>query len=226
MEHSLTGMPLMRPVSFIDSEQFTQSASYLWGDSFLVHPVTAPNIKSVSVDLPAGVWFDYFEGQRFVGDQIVNVAAPLHKLPLLVKAGAFVPMVAAQQHLKQYSTETLSMHYYHDKTVTSSHYRLLEDDGVAPDSLVNNAYQSIHFSSVTTESIVAIDAQVQGMYASAPKSRAMTYVIHNIATLPKAISVNERILSAEQRQQAWNSETKQLRVAVDLAQAVGLIVTL
>jgi hypothetical protein len=79
---------------------------------------------------------------------------------------------------------------------------------------------------VTTESIIAIDAQVQGMYASAPKSRAMTYVIHNIATLPKAISVNERILSAEQRQQAWNSETKQLRVAVDLAQAVGLIVTL
>jgi len=226
MEHSLTGMPLMRPVSFIDSEQFTQSASYLWGDSFLVHPVTAPNIKSVSVDLPAGVWFDYFDGQRFVGDQIVNVAAPLHKLPLLVKAGAFVPMVAAQQHLKQYSTETLSMHYYHDKTVTSSHYRLLEDDGVAPDSLVNNAYQSIHFSSVTTESIIAIDAQVQGMYASAPKSRAMTYVIHNIATLPKVISINERTLSAAQRQQAWNSKTKQLRVAVDLAQAAGLIVTL
>ena len=226
MEHSLTGMPLMRPVSFLDSDQFTQSASYLWGDSLLVHPVTAPNITTVSVDLPAGVWFDYFDGQRFVGDQIVKVAAPLHKLPLLVKAGAFVPMVDATQHLKHYSTQNLTMHYYHDKSVISSHYRLLEDDGVAPDSIINNDYQSIHFSSVATESIVAIDAQVQGMYATAPESRAMTYVIHNIDALPAAIKINDRVLSDNERQRAWNSDTREVRVAVDLMQGVALVVTL
>ena len=226
MEHSSTGMPLMRPVSFLDSEQFTQSASYLWGDSFLVHPVTAPGVSSVSIDLPAGVWFDYLDGQRFVGDQVVNVSAPLQKLPLLVKAGAFVPMVAAQQHLKTYSTQTFDMHYYYDQSVGASHYRMLEDDGVSPDSLLNNAYQSIHFSSVTTESILAIDAQVQGMYATAPKSRAMTYVIHNIDSLPAAIKINDRLLSDNQRQQAWNSDTRELRVAVDLVQGVAIVVTL
>lgn len=226
MENSLSGMPLMRPVSFIDSEQFTQSASYLWGDSFLVHPVTAPNVTAVNIDLPDGVWFDYFDGERYEGNQIVEVSAPLNKLPLLVKAGAFIPMVDAQQHLKQYSTQAMTMHYYHDKSVGSSHYRLLEDDGVAPDSIANNAYQSIHFSSASTDSIIAIDAQVQGDYHNAPTTRALTYVVHNIESLPRVIKVNGQAVTAQQRQQMWDKYTQQLNVPVSLAQGIGVLITL
>ncbi len=225
MEHSLTGMPLMRPVSFLDPDQFTQANAYLWGESFLVHPVTAPNVDKVSIDLPDGVWFDYATDTRFVGGRTVEVDAPLERLPLLVKAGAFIPMVSPTQHLKAYSSARLNMHYYYDASVKNAHYRLLEDDGVAPNSLQDNAYQRIHFSAVATASILAIDAQVEGSYVSAPSQREVNYIIHNIPKALTALSVNGNPLSTQEVAEAWDPSTGNVSVTITLDKGASVVLS-
>ena len=42
--------------------------------------------------LPEGTWYDYFTGERYEGNRIINnFDAPLWKIPLFAKAGAIIP---------------------------------------------------------------------------------------------------------------------------------------
>ena len=231
MENALTGLPLMRPVSYLDEQQFTQKDSYLWGDNFLVHPVVNAGVTQVNIDVPSGVWFDFFSGNRIEGDNVVTVDAPLEKLPLLVKAGSFIPMVEPSAHLKAYSSANLDVHYYYDPSVSTSHYRLLEDDGQAPNSLISGQYQSIHFTSVTTidtatsEAVLAIDAQTQGAYPSVPASREVNYVIHNVAKLPKHVRVNGKSVEELGIHLNFNEITQQLSIPVTLEQGLSVVIS-
>ena len=43
--------------------------SYFWGDAFLVKPITESNLTDISIDLPQGVWFDYWTDKRYQGNQ-------------------------------------------------------------------------------------------------------------------------------------------------------------
>ena len=66
----------MRPLFFEDDDvaRIDEKDAYLWGDAFLVAPVTEPGLTSVDVDLPAGAWFDYWSGTRYEGGMTVSVA--------------------------------------------------------------------------------------------------------------------------------------------------------
>jgi len=52
----------------------------------------------VAVYLPAGGWYDFWTGARYEGPGGVTLDAPLDRLPLLVRAGAIVPMGPIIQH--------------------------------------------------------------------------------------------------------------------------------
>lgn len=231
IENTLTGLPLMRPVSYLDEQQFTQKDSYLWGDSFLVHPVVEAGVTQVNIDVPAGVWFDFFSDAKIEGDRVVSVDAPIEKLPLLVKAGSFIPMVAPFGHLKSYSSANLDIHFYYDPSVSTSHYRLLEDDGEAPDSVTTGQYQSIHFSSVATDDtvskqrVLAIDTQVQGSYQGAPRSREVNYIIHNVSQLPSSIKINGKTIDELGILLEYNQATKQLSIPVNLTEGLGIVMS-
>jgi oligosaccharide 4-alpha-D-glucosyltransferase len=45
---------------------------YFWGDAFLVAPVLEAGQKEKSIFLPNGIWFDFFTGERLVGNGYVN----------------------------------------------------------------------------------------------------------------------------------------------------------
>lgn len=70
---------------------------YLVGESLLVAPI-APGVRSRSVRLPAGKWFDFYSGKR-VGDGpgTVEVTPPLTEIPLLVRDGGLVPLVPERE---------------------------------------------------------------------------------------------------------------------------------
>lgn len=232
MENALTGLPLMRPISYLDEQQFTQKDSYLWGHSILVHPVVDAGVTEVEIDVPKGVWFDFFSDKKIEGDDLVIIDAPLEKLPLLIKAGSFIPMVAPTDHLKAYSTAYLDMHFYYDPSVPKSHYRLLEDDGQDPNSLASGRYQSIDFTSVTTidspnnQTLLAIDAQTQGTYAGAPHSRVINYIIHNVSQMPAEIAINGKTFEALGIKVTFDQVTQQLSIPLTLEQGIGLNMTL
>lgn len=194
-QNSSTGMPLMRPLFFeneADTSLIANKDSYLWGDAFLVTPVTAAGVKSVSVKLPQGAWFDYWTGKVYQGGQTIQQPTDLTTLPVLVRAGSFVPMVPAVQSLKDYSSRQLELHYYHDQSVTTARGQMYEDDGVSPDSLKNGEYELLRFSAETQGQRLKFEFKRTGLgYEGMPKQRNLTLVVHQ-SNKPDSIMVNGR----------------------------------
>lgn len=186
-QNSTTGMPLMRPLFFeneADTSLITNKDSYLWGDAFLVTPVTAAGLTSVSVQLPQGVWLDYWTDKVYQGGHTIQQPTDLTTLPVLVRAGSFVPMVGAVQSLKDYSSRQLELHYYHDSSVSTAKGQMYEDDGVSPDSLKSGQYELLTFAAAARNNSLALDLNRTGLgYVGMPKQREVTLVVHQ---LPKA----------------------------------------
>lgn len=94
-EAAATGMPVIRPMALVfqdDPEAAEHVDQYLFGPDLLVAPVVRP-VTGRAVYLPAGVWYDYWSGARHEGPRILEVEAPLARIPLFVRAGAIIPML-------------------------------------------------------------------------------------------------------------------------------------
>jgi alpha-glucosidase (family GH31 glycosyl hydrolase) len=64
---------------------------YRLGDAFLVDPITEP-VELRTVRLPPGPWLEWFDLARVhAGGESIEVAMPLERYPLFVRAGSVVP---------------------------------------------------------------------------------------------------------------------------------------
>ena len=182
-ENSTTGMPLMRPLFFEDENDpslIDEKDSYLWGDAFFVAPVMDPGLKSLNVDLPAGTWFDFWDDTRYDGAQNVDIPVTLETIPVLVRAGSFVPMTPDIQTTRDYSSEQLTLHYYADASVRSASGQMYEDDGESRTSIEDGAFELLRFSAQQTADSLSIGLERTGdTYSGRPDSRTLTLVIHN-----------------------------------------------
>src|SRR5262252_8137278 len=123
------GLPLMRPLvlNYPDDPRVWQLGhEFLWGDDLLVAPVTREGATAWPVYLPRGVWYDFWTGARHEGPGGVTLEAPLDRLPLLVRAGAIVPMGPVMQHTGERPLDELTLLVYPE---ARSHFELYEDDG-------------------------------------------------------------------------------------------------
>lgn len=228
-QNSSTGMPLMRPLFFeneADTSLIAYKDSYLWGDAFLVTPVTAAGVKSVSVKLPQGVWLDYWTGKVYQGGQTIQQPTDLTTLPVLVRAGSFVPMVSAVQSLKDYSSRQLELHYYHDQSVTAAKGQMYEDDGVSPDSLQSGQYELLSFGAVANNNNLTLELNRTGLgYAGMPKQREVTLVVHQWVKPAKVLVGSQSLKWGNSGSEltagtAWFDEAKQqVRVKLNWDQA-------
>jgi len=223
-ENSLTGMPLMRPVFFEDpanQDLIDIKDSYFWGDAFLVKPITEPNLTAVSIDLPKGVWFDYWTDKRYQGNQTITLATQLDRLPVMVRGGSFIPMVKPVQSTDDYTTQTLSLHYYADPSINSSSSTMYDDDGVDPNAIKNKTFETLVFNAQQKENQLKINLKRQGKYQTMPATRALTLLVHNWSTSTKVISINHQSIDIVADKQTfantsqagfWDEETRVLRV--------------
>jgi alpha-glucosidase (family GH31 glycosyl hydrolase) len=98
--HTL-GLPLMRALVLNypdDPRVWALGHQFLWGDDLLVAPVTREGATAWPVYVPTGSWYDFWTGARYEGPAGVTLDAPLDRLPLLVRAGAIVPLGPILQH--------------------------------------------------------------------------------------------------------------------------------
>lgn len=128
-EASRTGVPAMRPL-FLDFPQdeatWRLDDEFLFGSDLLVAPVVREGQRRREVYLPAGSWHDFWTGAKLAGGQRVKVAAPLDRLPLFVRAGAFVFRQPVVQHTGQMPGQPLLVDVY---PAERSEGLLYEDDG-------------------------------------------------------------------------------------------------
>ena len=93
-----TGLTPIRPylVEFPeDPKSWTVDDAYLFGRDLLVAPVLEAGARAWDVYLPKGAsWRDAWTGEEYTGGQTVTVQAPLERIPLFLRDGAQLPIVA------------------------------------------------------------------------------------------------------------------------------------
>jgi alpha-glucosidase (family GH31 glycosyl hydrolase) len=127
------GLPLMRPLVLNypdDPRVWALGHQFLWGDDLLVAPVTREGATAWPVYLPAGVWYDFWTGARHEGPAGITVDAPLERLPLLVRAGAILPLGPVVQHTGERPLDEIALRIFPpERPDTASRFELYEDDG-------------------------------------------------------------------------------------------------
>jgi len=97
-EASERGYPIMRHLFLEypeDPNTYALDDQYMLGDSLLVCPVVTSGARDRSCYLPVGEWLDYWTGQAYSGAGYVTLAAPVERIPLLIRAGSLLPTYPA-----------------------------------------------------------------------------------------------------------------------------------
>ncbi|MBK6623158.1 MAG: DUF5110 domain-containing protein [Saprospirales bacterium] len=148
-ENAVKGTPMMRPLFYVDDNPalLENTTTYLWGDDFLVTPVTDKGATTQKVHLPENAdWFNYWTGEAFEGGREIEVPVDIDNIPVFVKIGAFIPMVPPFQSTKDYGSSKLILHYYHDTSVGQSEGYMYEDDGHTKEAYLTREYELLKFS--------------------------------------------------------------------------------
>lgn len=74
---------------------------YIYGDEFLVCPVTEPDITKMKIYLPEGVWYDYFTNEKLIGGREFEIDVTIDNIPVFVKAGAIIPTVEVMNYIDE-----------------------------------------------------------------------------------------------------------------------------
>ncbi|WP_020533263.1 TIM-barrel domain-containing protein [Flexithrix dorotheae] len=99
---------------------------YMFGENILVAPVfTGETFRNVV--LPKGKWYDFYSGEFAGEDEIIQVEAKLEEIPLFVKDGGIIPMIAPDLHAPQKDEDLPLEIKYYGKAPGS--FLLYDDDG-------------------------------------------------------------------------------------------------
>jgi len=184
--NSTTGLPLMRPLFFSDESRpalMDDSSAYFWGDAFLVAPITNPGMSQLRVSPPKGVWFDFTNDRRLEGGRQLTLPVVAENIPVLVKAGSFIPMLDQIRNAANYSSGQLTLHYYADSSVSKAQGFMYEDDGSTAEAFEKGLFEKLHFSSTQgrTGLSLSLSRELGGQkgYKGMPEKRTLRVVIHN-----------------------------------------------
>ncbi len=97
------GLPIVRPLCLVDPPDprgWTITDSYGYGPALWVAPVLDDGAREREVALPRGDWIETWSGERVRGGRELVVDAPLHRIPVWVRAGSIVVTYPAA-HVKR-----------------------------------------------------------------------------------------------------------------------------
>ena len=110
-----TGVSMLRPMYYDypeAPEAYEYKDEYMFGDSLLVAPVTAPvaadsDLATKSIWLPPGEWIEAYTGERLKGPARLERRFAIDEIPLYVKAGAIIPRQPGMQYSEQKPVDPL-----------------------------------------------------------------------------------------------------------------------
>jgi len=219
-ENNQKGTPFMRPLLFEEpSNEKLQNVSetYLWGDAFLVSPITEAGLLSKKVYFPKGsTWFDFNNGMTFYGGQEYEIVIRENHIPVFVRGGSFIPMVKPVQSTKYYSTKELAIHYYFDQAIKTSSGQIYDDDGETPNAFEKGEYELMSFKSELNSNELTINFNSnKGSYKTKPAKRTIKLIVHHLNKKPKKILIGDKMIKISKlanRKVNWNKKAKSLNI--------------
>jgi alpha-glucosidase (family GH31 glycosyl hydrolase) len=83
------------PLAFPNDPRFADcDDQYLFGPDLLIAPMLGPG-ESRTVLLPDGEWTDFWTANSYAGPTSIQVAMPLDRIGVFIRAGAYVPLKLA-----------------------------------------------------------------------------------------------------------------------------------
>jgi len=192
-----TGLPLVRALVLEyqdDPETYSVYGQYLLGKELLIAPLWSDTTLSRQIYLPKGEWFDFFDGTKYQGGKTINYDAPIDKVPILVKAGAIIPMAPAGQRFMDEKKSPLTIRIYPKGT---SRFQLYEDDGATYD------YQKGLYAVTTFKCVEKEDGLM--VTKSAPKGSFKVPQRDHIFKVYKQLAVKS-VIAGNELQPRFNSK--------------------
>jgi alpha-glucosidase (family GH31 glycosyl hydrolase) len=212
-ENHLHGTPLMRPLLFEEPTNealFSESKTYLWGNDFLVSPVTHPGIATQTVYFPkSSDWFDFYTDKKCEAGQTYSIPIEGNHIPAFVRAGAFVPMARLVQNTKDYSLQAFELHFYHDSSVVSSTGMLYNDDGLTPEAYENGRYEILRFHNLNQANNIRISIETETGKNFVSSEKDIALVLHRLDKKPKKV-----LIDGKKRAFEWDEPSGKLIVKV------------
>ena len=197
-ENASQGYPLVRPLNF-DAHGATPYDSitdeYMWGSEVLVAPVLQQGARKRDIVVPDGTWIDYNNPDvTYHGPSKISYDAPLNVLPMLIRAGAFIPQADYEMdNTGDYDASRYTVLYYPRGNVTSD-YVMFEDDRKSTSSLDNGEYALITFRGAASKSSITVDIDMSGDYPGMPAEKTITLVLPGIKSSNiKSVTENGRV---------------------------------
>ncbi|MDP4185680.1 MAG: glycoside hydrolase family 31 protein, partial [Bacteroidota bacterium] len=180
--HNLTGDPLVRSLYWETNRKadFSNMDCYFWGGNLLVFPIYEKGQKFKKVFIPQGKWFNFTTDKIIEGGDTLMVSTSPEELPVLVKAGSFIPMTTPLSDMDQYNSNEYVVHYYADNSVANSSFTIYEDDGKDARAMAKGTYEIITLKCKTNPDKLQFLLQSNGgNYPGKPVSRSITLVLHH-----------------------------------------------
>jgi oligosaccharide 4-alpha-D-glucosyltransferase len=217
-QNTTTGAPLARSMDFEEcyesgvkndesgappsttrpsAEPLTPSDQYLLGPNLLVAPVLHPSQRRRNVALPGGSWIDFYTNRTYPGGRTVGVPAPLAHAPLLVRAGAFLPMTAYRPSAALFRPDTLLLRYYPDPSSAESEFTMYDDDGHSAQALARRQYETLTARGFCTPTQTDVLLSSNGGFPGQPVFRYLRLLVQRVAAPPTAIFFDEKPVPAE-----------------------------
>ncbi|GGC84338.1 alpha-glucosidase [Flavobacterium lutivivi] len=191
-ENSVTGKPLMRPLFFeepTNENLLNEKESYLWGNDFLIKPITKAGVTSTEVYFPkSSNWFDFYSNKKYNAGTTQTVAVTETEIPTFVRGGSFIPMIKSIQNTSQYSLENFDLHFYFDENVSTSSGKLYNDDGTTPNAFEKGLYEKLNFTSSNNGKTLSIKLSTEIGQKFVATDKNVMLKIHNIKA--KKIFIN------------------------------------
>ena len=134
------GIPLVQPVYYKnpnDNDAYDRRYrnEYYFGSELLIAPITAPADKITTMAhtdmyIPEGIWFDFFNGRRYIGKRKMRTYRKLSEMPVLVRAGGIIPMAGDEENNFTGNPQKLYIRVF---AGNDNIFRLYEDDGITTD---------------------------------------------------------------------------------------------
>jgi alpha-glucosidase len=222
-EAHTTGTPFLRamPLEFPeDPATYDLHRQYMLGPSLLV------GIFTDRVYLPAGDWYDFWSDERICGGQWYEADIPDDRGgPLLVRAGAVIPMTKDMDYVGQEPDDELTLHVYPGP---ASVLELYEDDGISHEFEQGaRRLTRITQENAGNETVIEIGA-AEGTFDGAVTVRRIRVVVHCVPA-PSAIEMNGNSLSASEIGPApswhWDGTTRALTIELancDVSEPIAL----
>ena len=213
-EAYLTGLPILRPMlldaAAQDDPRFADVFDQqMLGDKLMLAPVVEPGATQRRILLPTGTWHDFWSTDSFEGrrdDPAGHLyAAPLDRLPVLVRGGSIIPMGPVLQHIPDdHRFDQLQLHIWPPYPASGILY---DDDGRT------RAYQSGEYSVTrfiaegdSRRTVVRVEP-AEGNFPGGVEIRELEIVLHR-AEAPAEVKVNGGAV------EDWRYEAEGRRVVV------------